>query len=779
MIVETERPPDKPEIIKPDLAGIPEALKSERRWMNWKLEFRAGQRKPWTKVPVDPHTGGSGDSTDPNKWGTLADAVARDESHIGFALGDGFVGVDLDGCISPDGKIEPAALKVRDRLNTYGEHSISGTGIHFIARGSLPLKGRRKGSIEMYDSGRFFTMSGAVLAGSSATIDDRTAELAAFHAEVFPPPKPKAPGNNGHHVPHDDEIIQRALNANNGDKFKRLFGGDTSEYGHDDSSADLALCNLIAFWTGPEPAAIDRLFRQSGLYRDKWEREDYRTETINRALESRTEFYKWNGNGQAKSRKAKTPRPEGKGDPLSIFHPEGQTDLANARRFVQMHGDKIRFCRPWRKWIIWNGKQWKSDDTGHIERLAKGVPDQIFRAALAFDDMEALRFGVRSASARGITAMLSLAESESGIPVLPDEFDRDNWLLNCDNGVLNLRTGELGAHDSALLLSKLCPTAFVPDATNYEFEKCLEGIFNGQSALIDFLRRMMGVCLTGTTTEQVIPILFGDGSNGKTLLLMLFVSVLGSDYAMTANRELLMVKRGETHPTELAGLFGKRLVVSIETDDGHQLAEGLVKQLTGSDRIRARRMREDFWEFEPTHKVLLATNYKPRIKGDDHAIWRRIALLPFQVRFWNEDKGESGKPELKADKKLEEKLAREREGVLAWMVSGCLEWQRTGLKIPAEVQKATADYRSAEDVLTGFLAEKCITMPGCKVKAGDAYKSFRRYCKDTGETEINQRRFGQAMTTRGFERATNNGVWYCDVGLTAEAQNECTERTEP
>ena len=472
-------------------------------------------------------------------------------------------------------------------------------------------------------------------------------------------------------------------------------------------------------------------------------------------------------------------RPPDDGDPLSIFHPEGQTDLANARRFIQMHGCRVRYCQPWNSWIVWDGKRWKRDDTGAVELLAKDVPDQIFRAALAFDDQETMKFGVRSASSRGITAMLALAESEPGVAVLPDQFDGDYWLLNCANGVLDLRTGEHQPHDPELLLSKLCPIDYDPKAASHEFEKCLEGIFNGNGAIIDFLRRLMGMCLCGETTEEILPIWFGTGSNGKTLLLKLFLAALGTDYSMTANRELLMEKKGERHPTELAGLFGKRLVVSIETDDGHQLAEGLVKQLTGRDRIRARGMKENFWEFEPTHKVLLATNHKPRIKGTDHAIWRRIALLPFLVKFWSEDKGESGPPELKADGKLGEKLKAELPGVLAWMVAGCLEWQRIGLKIPSDVQQATAEYRSAEDVVAGFVADKCIVMPGVKMKAGDGYKAFQRYCKDSGEkTDFTQRRFGEAMTDRGFVRTSSNGVWYTGVGFTAAAQDEANNAVQ-
>jgi putative DNA primase/helicase len=216
-----------------------------------------------------------------------------------------------------------------------------------------------------------------------------------------------------------------------------------------------------------------------------------------------------------------------------------------------------------------------------------------------------------------------------------------------------------------------------------------------------------------------------------------------------------MAKSGQSHPTELADLFGKRLVVSAESEDNRRLAESLVKQLTGGDSIRARRMREDFWGFRPTHKVILATNHKPVIQGTDYAIWRRLRLVPFGVVI----------PDDQQDKRLPEKLRAELPGVLAWAVQGCLGWQRDGLGCPDEVRAATAAYRDEQDVIATFLADSTTRKVGGTVKASVLYNHYRQWCESAGETPLSQKSFGAAMTERGFSKFTSNGVRYRDLGL--------------
>jgi putative DNA primase/helicase len=373
---------------------------------------------------------------------------------------------------------------------------------------------------------------------------------------------------------------------------------------------------------------------------------------------------------------------------------------------------------------------------------------------------------LKSEAAPRIHAMIDLARSEEGIPILPGQMDRDAMLLNCPNGTLELRTGTLREHRREDYITKLCPVPYDATATCPRWEQFLQEIMAGRQDMVDFLQRLLGYALTGDVSEQILTILHGKGANGKTTLTNTILEMLGADYAMKAAPELLMVRRGEAHPTERADLFGKRLVLCLETDQGGRLAEALVKDLTGGDRQRARRMREDFWEFTPTHKLLLATNHKPMIQGTDHAVWRRVRLVPFTVTLGRD----------RQDKRLPEKLRQELPGILAWSVRGCLEWQRSGLGEPAAVVEATAGYRRELDALHSFLDECCHVGPHYRARAANLYGVYCCWCADNHEVPMSQRAFGMALTEREFERYTDNGVKYRGLAPRAEWLKKHEER---
>ena len=447
-----------------------------------------------------------------------------------------------------------------------------------------------------------------------------------------------------------------------------------------------------------------------------------------------------------------------------------QSDLGNARLLVKIHGDKMRYCHAWEKWLVWDGCRFKIDNTGAARRLAQDIADLIYRLTLSSRDAQPsdVDFAKGCSSSAKISAMLKEAAVQPGIAITPEEMDCNPWLLNCLNGTVDLRTGELRPHRQEDLLTKLCPTNFNPDAQSYNWDRFLEGIFGGSQPLIDFMLRFFGCSLSGVVTEELLLILWGCGANGKTTLLNALMETVGSDYTLKAAKDLLLAKESESHPTERADLHGKRFVACVESGNGRGLDETLVKELTGRDKIRARRMREDFWEFDPTHKVVLCTNHKPRIKGTDRGIWRRIALVPFTVTYWNPDKGETGPEELKQDKGLQDKLRAEAEGILAACVRGCVAWHKEGLRVPDEVRAATAAYRSAEDVLAAFLADCCFMADGVKEKAANLYAAFVTWAERTGETKLRQRQFGEQLGERGFHSYTNNGTWYRGIALKAE-----------
>src|SRR5215213_6238174 len=351
-----------------------------------------------------------------------------------------------------------------------------------------------------------------------------------------------------------------------------------------------------------------------------------------------------------------------------------RTDYGNAERFVDEHGGSVCWCGPWRKFLVYDGRHWVRDDTGEVERLMKSTVRRIYAEAAEAEDSQERKaiadHAKRSESAKRINDALRLARSEPGIPIVPRQLDADPWALNVLNGTVDLRTGKLRPHDREELITKLAPVEYDPDAKAPNFEAFLARILPSE-ALRRFVQRAIGYAAAGVVSEEVLVILYGVGANGKSTLVNVVMEALG-DYATKASP-----------PTELADLFGARFVASVETDEGRRLAEDLVKQLTGRDPIKARRMREDFWQFDPPHTLFLATNHRPEVKGTDYAIWRRLKLVPFEITI----------PGAEQDKGLPEKLREELPGILARIVRGCREWQREwqrdGLGEPAEVRSAT------------------------------------------------------------------------------------------
>jgi putative DNA primase/helicase len=461
----------------------------------------------------------------------------------------------------------------------------------------------------------------------------------------------------------------------------------------------------------------------------------------------------------------------------TLWQKEGRTDAANAKYFARNYGKNFLWCDPWKSWVYYDSKRWTQDQTCAIQSAAKQCAQSRWLEAakiVANPDADGqlkkdvLSFAKYCNSAAGIQNMLSLAKSE--LPVVPDTFDTDHYLLNVNNGTINLRTGELRAHDRGDLITQIAPFDHDSSAACPRFLKFLDSVFSGNKNLIGFMHRLLGYCLTGDVSEQILPIFWGEGSNGKSTLTTLMLWLLG-DYACKAPEKLLVAKKFSAHPTEIAKLFRKRFVVANETDEGAELSEARVKELTGGDRLTTRRMKEDFWDFDPTHKIPLCTNYKPAVKGA-YAIWRRIRLIAFLVKFWSESKGETGPQELKADPKLPEELKAEASGILAWLVAGCLEWQRNGLGVPPEVNQATEQYRQSEDLLADYIAKCCTVQPDATANVSTVLDAYREY---TGDSGMSDRQFTRLMTAKGFtkRRATagnDKGTWQWHGLRAAECQ---------
>ena len=445
------------------------------------------------------------------------------------------------------------------------------------------------------------------------------------------------------------------------------------------------------------------------------------------------------------------------------------TDLGNARRLVHRHGRNLRYCWLWRKWLVWDGKRWVKDDTGEVYRLAKETVSSIYQEAAAAPNDEARKelgkHATRSEAGARIKEMVDLARSD--VPVMPDELDASPDLLNTESGTIDLRTGELREHRREDLITKIAPTTYRPDAAAPTWEAFLERVLPGED-LRAFVQRAVGYSATGDTSEQCMFINHGGGANGKSTFQEAIAAALG-DYAMRAPTEMLLAKRSDGVPNDVARLKGARFVSASETEEGRRLAESRIKDLTGQDTITARFMKAEWFDFAPTHKLWLSTNHRPEIRGTDAAIWRRIRLVPWAVTI----------PPAEQDKKLPIALRHELAGILAWVVLGCLQWRREGLQAPDEVRKATGEYRAEMDVLAGFLVECCELDTGHWEYAKDLYECYKRWCDENGERPEPQRKFGGRLGERGFQRdrggSRGAGIWR-GVRLTEgekEALKEC------
>lgn len=437
------------------------------------------------------------------------------------------------------------------------------------------------------------------------------------------------------------------------------------------------------------------------------------------------------------------------------------SDLGNGQRLAALHGRDLRFCHAWDKWFIWDGCRWAPDETGEIDRRAKDTVRSIYgeaATAISKNDREALAaHALRSESEGKRRAMIASAKSETGIPIRPDDFDRDPWLLNVQNGTLDLRTGELRPHRREDLITKLAPVKYDPEAECPVWWAFLERIFAGNFQLIDFVQRSVGYSLTGSTREQCLFFLYGLGANGKSTLLEVFHTLMG-DYATRTPTDTFLTRKNSTIPNDLAGLRGARLVTAVEVEHGRRLAEVIIKETTGGDRITARFLHSEFFTFKPQFKIFLAANHKPVIRGTDYAIWRRIHLIPFNVQI----------PPAEQDPDLPEKLKAELPGILNWALEGCLLWQDKRLWPPEEVRAATQKYREEMDVLADFLAERCIVGPGEKCKAGELYQAYKDWAEHTGESRpLSLKAFGLLLEERGFtaKKGTAGVIYRHGVGL--------------
>ncbi|WP_428308177.1 phage/plasmid primase, P4 family [Lacipirellula sp.] len=668
--------------------NIPAEMKAEPRWLVWELIDRNG--KP-TKRPVC-----GGKSNQPATWFSFDLAVERHRNGnghgIAFCLGDGWVGLDFDDCVS-EGIIDDRIKSIIDTFDCYAEISPSETGVKMICRGRKPGKKCKKDGIEIYDEKRFFCVTGQSV--KSHSVPDRQLQLDALYAQVFD----RQPTGNA----ALNAMLRTMVKPGENDGSRRLYTICCRAVEHNltDDEAIATIREYEKQRPFPEP------FDDSQIIARLRDAEQHQTRH------------------------------------------DHATDMGNAERMAAQHGDSLRYVANWRKWLAWDGRQWVLSDDAAIAKAKLTARSIHGEAASASGEVaESLKAWAKSSeSAKRVRDMTFLAQSEKPFPIDHDQLDADPWLLNVEDGTIELTTGKLREHRREDLMTKCCATGHSAEPPK-RWLKFLAEIQDEET--IGFLQRLIGSALVGEVRDHLLAIMYGVGGNGKSVLVQTIVGMLG-DYASMGSDDLLLTSA--SHPTALADLFGKRFVAINETDEKATLSEARVKNITGGDRIKARRMREDLWEFTPSHTAVLSTNYRPIIQGTDNGIWRRVYLIPFDVTI----------PAEKQDKALLANLKKEWPSILGWAVQGCLAWQRDGLKPPAKVTDATKEYAANMDTIGRFLAECCKT--GGEVKASDLYQVYRAWAHNNCEDKLTSTLFGLKMKGRVEWKKKSDANYYIGLKL--------------
>ncbi len=718
------------------------ALAPQPRWVAWRSEVVKGRA---TKVPYSA-TGGKAKSTDPNTWSPLGALPLGAFDGPGIVLGDGLQGVDMDACICDDGHLEPWAQEVLDRLDTYCEVSPSGRGIKALFYGpegkaaevgwgdpvQMPDGTTKRRELAYFTTGRYFTITGRAHRDVPiATIDADTADwlrgrVAALRAERDGA-RPKGPPET---------------------RAARTF---------DIGRLPAWAADLIR--TGC-PEGEDRSTQFYKVVKELKRRKLDAAQITSILAEHPQGIGAKYAGRLADEVQRVTDKPNGNEVDISAITgvepiaPEFSDDYL-ALAFVKQYGPGFRWT-PGMDWMRDDGAHWTRDD--HLTRWQ--AARTICRAA-AHEAPEKGNDRKRLASAKTVAAVLTLAQTDPRIVVPATAWDAQPMLLNTPAGIVDLTTGKMrsrGPRDYMTQITAVAPSTTLPAPNWLRF---ITEVFSGDAEMVAFVQRVLGYCLTGDRREQKVFFAHGEGSNGKNTLVDQVLWIMGT-YALKLPTSTLMQSAVERHPTELAQLRGKRLAISNELDEGQFWAEARIKELTGDEFLNARFMRQDSFTFLQTQKHLIAGNYKPRLRGGDPAMARRMVLIPFVETFDGPRK----------DLSLPAKIRAEAPAVLAWLIAGAVAWHRDGLGIPPKVTAASRDYMAEHDDVSMWMDEACSLGPAADEHASTLYQHFRLWKQDRGEHAPSQTVWGQRMAmVQKIERRKSHGtIRYFGVRLRDSAR---------
>lgn len=441
---------------------------------------------------------------------------------------------------------------------------------------------------------------------------------------------------------------------------------------------------------------------------------------------------------------APTPANNNESDTDEAHEPAWASDDFIAAAFSDKYYTDWRYTAGWGYWLHWNGRCWCRENTLKIFNLIRATCREV--AIKCTKPSTAAKVS----SAGTVAGVERLCKSDRRHAATIEQWDSDPWLLNSTNGAVDLRSGALRLSDRMDYMTKTAAAGLGPEMEKpVRWLAFLNDITNGDLELQSYLARMGGYALTGVTSEHAFFFLYGTGANGKSVFLNTLAAILG-DYATNAPMDTFMESKSERHPTDLAGLRGARLVTAIEVEKGKRFADAKIKSLTGGDKITARFMRQDFFEYTPQFKLVIAGNDRPSLRDVDEAMKRRLHLIPFTVTI----------PVEKRDHALAEKLLGERDAILRWAVEGCLQWQRIGLKPPECVMSATDEYLESQDALGRWLSEDCVRNANAETPSDELYQSWKLWGERSGEFTGSMKRFSEDLAKRGFVRSRSSKQRY-------------------
>ena len=750
-------------------SGIPAALRALPNWVCW------GWAEKPLKMPINPLTGCGAKAGYPETWGTFEQAFRHVElgtcKGVGFEFvdGGGLVGVDLDHCLDrSSGKAtSPFACEAIRAFHSYTEVSPSGSGLHIICRGKLPGPGIHRKKIEMYDSGRFFTVTGKQFSPDS--LADAQAAIDHYYGMLTKRVKPaqaqtKSTGEE-RSLLSDGELINRARRY---EKFDRLWCGDFQGYSSQ-SEADLALCNSLAFWTGRDAEQMDRIFRQSGLMREKWDRKQsgstYGALTIKKAVDECPQVYSGHTTAKQDSYAVKIgashtgTKPTRKIDPLSNLKRYTPDDIGAARLFADMYRNVIAFVPDIKMFRVYDGTRWTNDEADmQVRQAAKSwsdyvrevIPQKKENAPEDKEDAPEDKFAVYRkfySKYRFLKNRKALIEDvQDELAHRLREFDRNPCLLNLENGTFNLQTGKIQPHKASDMLSKMANVSYNPAAKCDRFEQFIYEVTEGKAERARMLQTALGYALTGEPREECLFIATGLLTrNGKGTLFDTVLNILG-DYGAQIDFNTLArggARDGSRATPDLARLVGIRFVLSNEPEKGVCFNEALLKQLTGGDEIIARPLYGRPIQFKPAFTIFITANSNPTVSDDSLFASGRIKLLPFNRHFSEDERDTS----LKGQFRTEEA----KSGIFNWLIRGFQMYQKDGLHDTDEMRALLAEYRLDNDYIQQYFDE-CFDFgaPG-RTTLKNVRLDYARWCEDVGTKPLGLKLFKEELQKRGIK----------------------------